>query len=408
MTFEYQENKMNKKILLASLLAASQMSFAQSEIQWIDAPELKTLSQLPQEKSLTANKWQQDAVRYNMDLTGQDIKASKNSGFVAESKSFYMDVSGKQLNAGFNIPVYSNTAVIRLSSLNRTTVLDGSQIALTQDKSNISTKVMATGSDLKEIGMEVPENTIAMKVTHQPGNLQLKLNNNDKALDDKFIVHVFEPDSPYRLAVATSKQTYQAGETLTVKANLLNDKASLPMQMQGYITKPNGEKFADLNFKADKFGQIKAELPQLPFASQEDGLWEVHTVAQGNVAGNEILRDVSTSFAVTVPTAQFNGQLNMSDTEITLGVENLLAARYEINGLLMGHDKAGQQKPIAMLMSADWLKQGTHNISFELPQELIKTSGLVAPFVVKNVSLKNQTLMSPVQEVTAGFTFDIQ
>lgn len=399
---------MKKKILLVSLLAASQMSFADSQIQWIDAPEMKTLSQLPQEKSITANKWQKDSVRYNMDLVGQDLQQAKNAGFVAESKSFYMDVSGKQLSAGVNIPVYSNTAVIRLSSLNRTTVLDGSQIALTQDKSNISTKVMATGSDLKEIGMEVPENTIAMKVSHQPGNLQLKINNNDKALDDKFILHVFEPDSPYRLAVTTSKQTYQAGETLTVNADLLNDKTSLPMQMQGYITKPNGEKFADLSFKADKSGHMQAQLPQLPFASQQDGLWEVHTVAQGKVAGHDILRDVSSSFAVTVPTAQFTGQLNMTDTEITIGVENLLAARYEINGLLMGHDKAGQQQPIAMLMSADWLDKGTQSLSFELPQELIKSSGLVAPFVVKDVNLKNQSLMSPVQNVTAGFTFDMK
>ena len=403
-------NKYNlkKTTMLVSLLAASHIGMAASDILWVEAPEMKPLHSLQQQKASAANQWQQQAVQYNFSLIGEEIKAAKNTGFVAESKSFYMDVNGVELVAGISIPVASNTAVIRISSIDEKVQLQGQQVELSQLSTPLSTSVMATGEQLNKLGMPVAENTVAFKVNHQPGSLQLKLNQISPSKDTKFVIHVLEPDSPYSLTMTTAKQLYQAGETLTVKAALLHENGNLPISMQGYISQPNGEKFADLKFKVNKSGQMVADLAQLPFQSMNEGLWEVHTIAKSEVAGQTILRDVSSAFAVSVPTAQFNGQLTLSKAGINLGVNNILSSRYEASGILMGHDDAGNPQPIAMLMTADWLKQGEATLSFKLPQDLINESGLQAPFLVSQLSLKNQSLMAPVQQINSGFQFDIK
>ncbi|MGJ8663757.1 MAG: DUF4785 domain-containing protein, partial [Marinicella sp.] len=344
-----KNTRINKTIMTFSLLAVSQLSMAEAEISWIESPEVKTLKSLAQSETIDKNQWQSDAVQYNINLIGDEIKTNENKGFIAESKSFYMDFNGYKLNAGVDIPVWSKSAVIRLSALQTNIELKSSQLELTQGSKTISTEIMATGEQLNKLGMPVAENTLAMKVNHEPGLLHLKLNNSQS--DAQFVLHVLEPESPYRLAMTTAKQLYQAGDTLTVKAELLAEQGHLPMQMKGYISQPNGEKYADLEFKADGTGQMIANLSQLPFQSMNNGLWEVHTIAKSEVDGQLVMRDLSSAFAVAVPTAQFNGQLKFSGTEIELGVNNEMASRYEANGVLMGHDKAGNQHPIAMLMT---------------------------------------------------------
>ena len=403
-----KSNNIHKKIILASLLAASQFSLAESSINWIEAPAIKTLPSLQQTKAVTANEWQNEVVQYNIDAIGSDIKTVENKGYVAESKSFYMDVNGIDLSKGIDIPVASNSAVIRISSLAENIQIDGSQIELSQGQTQIAKNVMATGEELNSLGMAVPEHTIALKVSHQPGDLRLQINGLKTTSNDRFVIYVLEPESPYRLAMTTTKQLYQAGETLTVKAELLTDDEKLPVSMHGYISQPNGEKFADLKFTTDVDGEMSASLAQLPLAALSNGLWEVHTIAKSESTGQTILRDVSSAFAVTVPTAQFNGQLKMTQTEIELGIDNNMSSRYEASGLLMGQDKAGHAQPIAMLMTADWLVQGDTKLSFKLPQDLITQSGLTAPFVVTQLNLKNQSLMAPVQQLDSGFQFSMK
>ncbi|TDR17562.1 DUF4785 domain-containing protein [Marinicella litoralis] len=403
-----KNHNIHKTIILASLLAASQTSLAESSITWVKAPQMKTLPSLQQTKAATATQWQQQPVQYNIDAIDKVITAAENQGYVAESKSFYMDVNGADLTKGIDIPVASHSAVIRISSMGENIQIDGSQIELSQGPTQISKQVMATGEELNSIGMAVPEHTVAMKINHQPGALRLKLNGLKTANNDRFVIHVLEPESPYRLAMTTSKQLYQAGDTLTVKAELLAADSKLPIAMQGYISRPNGEKYADLKFTTDGDGQMVANLAQLPLASLNDGLWEVHTIAKSENADQTILRDVSSAFAVTVPTAQFNGQLKMTHAEIKLGIDNHMSSRYEASGLLMGHDKTGNAQPIAMLMTADWLSQGEATLSFKLPKLLINKSGLSAPFLVTQLNLKNQSLMAPVQQIDSGFQFNMK
>ncbi len=153
---------------------------------------------------------------------------------------------------------------------------------------------------------------------------------------------------------------------------------------------------------------MTAGLADLPFASMYDGLWEVHTIAKSEHHGQTILRDVSSAFAVSVPTAQFNGQLSLSKTEISLGIDNKMESRYEASGILMGQDKAGNPQPITVLMTADFLNHGESTLSFKVPHDLINKSGLSAPFQVTHLKLNNQSLMAPVQTVESGFQFSIK
>ncbi|HFC30833.1 MAG TPA: DUF4785 family protein, partial [Oceanospirillales bacterium] len=132
------------------------------------------------------------------------------------------------------------------------------------------------------------------------------------------------------------------------------------------------------------------------------GLWEVHVFAKSNDKNTEIMRDAQTSFAVNLNTAAFTNDLNLQENKLTLGVNVGVEGRYEVRGVLMGTNKAGQLQPIGMTMVAAWLNTGTQSINLPLDKSLIDESNLSAPFVIKNVQLTNQTYLAPVQTIKAG------
>ena len=216
------------------------------------------------------------------------------------------------------------------------------------------------------------------------------------------MVHVFEPESHHVLALSTTKQNYLSGEDIVVKAELSEFGESLPLKAAGYITTPSGEKVHDLLFKTDEKGGFQAVLNGLKGQSLTGGLWEVHTVTETNVNGQKIMRDASTAFAVNLASAQFSGELSVNRGQLNFGIQNVLAARYEISGTLLGHDEKGQKQPIALMMVAQWLEAGQTSLSFDWPVGLVKSSGLKPPFVISQLALKNQSSMVPVQRMEAG------
>ena len=391
----------NKKITMSWLLVVMSMTVS-AELRWLEEPTAQKLS-VGIEKSMAVNVTR-ERVAFNQSLIGQAHSVFQNQGFKAESKQYWMDSDAKQLSQGVNLPLSSSTAIIRINPLNMTDkaqVIDEQQVELSMAGVTLKATTFVNAEQLKSTGMSVSEQTVALKVKVSSGDLKLKVNGL-KDSKSQFVIHVFEPESDHVLAVKTAQQNHAVDADIIISADMKDAAGSVPLKVRGYVTAPNGEKAQDLKFMLSKKGDYQAVLSKLQGQPMVNGLWEVHTFTEALVNGQKVLRDASTAFAINIASAQFNGQLKADGGQVNVGIENVLGARYEISGTLLGYDREGNQKPIALMMSAQWLEAGQTSLSFDWPVALIKSSGLKAPYEITQLALKNQSLMAPVQRVEGG------
>jgi hypothetical protein len=350
---------------------------------------------------------EQQAVKFHYSLLGSEPLSDNNQGYLAESKQYWLNTTASKLGQGIQLPVTSDLAVIRINPLNPSTSsksLNQQDIVINQFDQTLTVDVFANSEQLKATGMPVSDHTVALKVRTQPGMLTLSMPTATKSLTkgDTFVVHVFEPNSDYSLQLKTSQQQYAANQLITVNSQMLSQQGAHQMSIQGYITQPNGKKVADLNFQPHKNGDYQASTDQLTGQSLAHGLWEIHTVASSNINGLKVMRDVSTAFALSLPTARINQQMAVNNHVLKLGLDVAVAGRYELSGVLSGINNQGEKQPIAMLMSAAQLNKGQVALNLDLPQDLIHQSGFKGPFVVDHINLKNQSLMVPVQQLSSS------
>lgn len=353
------------------------------------------------------------AVSFSYKLEAETALDFNNKPFVGNSRQYWLDSTGNKLLQGIQLPVTGGDTIIRISPLsnNKSVQLTASMIQIQNNGKDANIQVFADSADLKATGAAFSDNSIALKVQSQPGSLNLKLDNFDG--NTPFVIHVFEPKSTYVLSLAATKATFNANQEININTQMLAADKSIQSSLQGYINRPDGSVLGELKFNQNKNGSYSAKLPAIGAQGLAQGLWEVHVFAKSNDKGIEIMRDVQTSFAVNLNTAEFNNTLKMSTNNIEVGINVGLEGRYEVRGVLMGTNKAGKMQPIAMTMTADWLTAGQKSIALKLDSKLIAESGLTAPFSLKNVQLTNQTYLAPVQTIKSGinitgFDFDVE
>ena len=400
--------KLVKNITLLSLMSLSTIGLAQYTAQWTTAPQnIDLVNSQSLKNGMQPVNHEQQPVTFHYSLLGHEPLADNNQGYLAESKQYWLNTSAEKLSRGIELPVTSDLAVIRINPLNPTKSsgsLNQQDIVIKQFDQTLNVDVFANTEQLKATGMPVADHTVAMNVNTQPGLLHLSMPTATKSLSkgDTFVVHVFEPNSDYVLQLKTSQQQYAANQTIKISSQLLSQQGVNDMSISGYITQPNGEKVADLSFQPNKKGDYHATIDQLTGQSLAQGLWEIHSIATSEVNGLKVMRDVSSAFALSLPTARINPQITVNNHALKLGLDVAQAGRYEVSGVLSGMDANGEKQPIAMLMSAAQLNKGQASLNLDLPSDLIRQSGFQGPFVVDHISLKNQSLMVPVQQLNAA------
>ncbi len=394
-----------KIISMLSLLGLANLTSAQVDANWLESPKQIPLLTAVATKALAKPvNHERTPITYNYSLIGTAPLNYNNQGYVAESKQYWLNAKAGQLNSGIKLPITSDLAVIRINPLQQLKSSGGlnqNQVKVTQFDQELAVSSFVSGDQLKATGMSVTDQTVAFKVNTVPGELTLMLSGAVKSTGD-YVIHVFEPNSDYSLQLQTKQTQFNSEEAFKVQAQMQSSTGPSDMNIQAYISQPNGEKFSDLKFKKSTNGDYEAQLSALPGRSLAHGLWEIHSIASSEINGLKVMRDVSSAFAVEMPTARFNRQLVVEAKTMNIGLDVAIEGRYEVSGVLSGFTKDGIKQPIAMLMTAKWLTTGSHQLGLDLPMKLIKESGLQDPFLVEQVSLKNQTLMVPVQQVNAG------
>jgi len=396
-----------RKSLVALGLAFSTLALAaEPQVKW-NAPVAADQSLLQKSASVDAPiiNDNREPVVFSYPIGADQVLDFSPPVHTEKSRQYWLDSTGDKLATGVKLPLTGGETVIRISPLSagKAVSLNAGQVQLQAGGKVVPLDVFADAQSVKRTGVPFPANTVAFKAHLPPGKAVLKVT----GLGDKVpvVVHVFEPESSQVLELATSKATFSANEAIQVIAAVRDGQSTQDARWQGYISLPDGRVAGELKFTRRADGRFQASLPVSELTGLANGLWTAHVFA----ANDKVMRDAQTAFAVNLPVAGFTGRLEArldktGSPQVRIGINVAREGRFEVSGILFGHDANGKAEPFAVAQSAAWLPSGKQSLDLPIDAGLLASSGLKAPFEIRQVQLKDQSRLAPVQTVVEGIT----
>lgn len=337
---------------------------------------------------------------------GQAIEAPQP--FVQESREYWTNVEAAELQRGLRIDTTAPGAVIRISPAlgSRPTPLaiDDFQLQVggRELPANQAFEVAADHAALQAAGTDFPSGTIAFRLRPELGDGAVQLRNANAT--GRYLVHVFEPESPVRMLLTSGRDLALNGGQLEISGRLFDGDRPLQAQrLGGLLTSPDGRSF-DLEFSSNADGELLARVDLPDAASALPGLWEVHAFAVHEGRGRTVMRDAKTAVSVVAPTGRLVGDYRVDRSDglrFDLDVETATEGRYEVRAVLFGTDGSGQLRPMANAHSAAWLDQGGGTIGLHFPAEVMG-SGFQAPFELRELALSDQGRIARLEHRASG------
>lgn len=320
--------------------------------------------------------------------------------FVRESREYWLDASEAQLRAGVRLPTTANEALVRISPHGGNgAALDADGLVVRANGRSYAgreaTQSVADADALRSAGMDVPAGTVIAKLAPIVGSGEIELA--APAATGRYLVHVYEPASTQVFTLGAVRDTVVAGDAITIKANFAG---AAPKNASGVLSAPDGHT-QNVDFRFAEDGSLVATI--VPDAAHAGGpaLWEVHAFAQGDMGKQRVLRDARTAFAVTAPTARFNGRVDASNGRagfaFKVGIEAASASRYQASGVLYGRADNGEAKPAAYAQSAAWIEAGDGAIVLTFDAAALAAGKLTGPYELRDLRLVNQADMSVIE-----------
>lgn len=318
------------------------------------------------------------------------------------SRGYWVDTSGAELARGVDLPITAAGAVIRISALDA-----GSRVALSPESLSLSVNGrsveaefgsdgIATGSDMRSQGMSVPESSLAFQLSRDASAGLLTIGHRGLPADQALVIHVHEPESPWVAQLGLSRQNMLSGEPLAFDLSIGDGRERLqPGSIQAVLVSPDAAQSWPLS--VNRNGQLVLDAAPLAARSQVGtGLYEAHVYTEAQIKGLTVRRDLTLALNIAPAIARFDGSAQDSRKDglsLTLGVETSAAGRYQVNAEIYGTDARGQLRPAAFVQSAAVLGAGRGQIQLDVGQNLLSSSGLSAPFEVRNLMLLDQGRM---------------
>jgi len=337
-------------------------------------------------------------------------KLFASAPFVAQSREFWTKLEAGELSKGYRFNTTAPGALVRISPAEgEKAALNVSSLSLRINGRDVdaSSAIIASANaeQLKAAGAAFSAGTLAFRIAHDLGVGEVEVS--AKNAKGRYLVHVFEPDSPFALDLQANTDRALAGGSLTLSAKLANADTALDAEsLGGVITAPSGESF-NVRFKRAADGRYLAKVSLPENAGNGMELWEAHAFAVGKIGNALVPRDVKTSFAVSRPTAKFGSEARVdtkAGVQVSLPVEAASAGRYEVRGVLYGTAADGSLKPFAVGHSARWLEAGKADITLKFGNELVP-AGVGAPFELRDVSLNDQSRLGQLETRSRALRF---
>jgi hypothetical protein len=330
---------------------------------------------------------------------------ARPTAHVAESREYWIDATGDELQRGVNLSTTAKGALIRISPhADNHSRLDASSLGIAASgKRYASADAISAAADedaLRAAGMDAPQGSLVVKLKDSVGAGTIELTASNA--QGKYLIHVFEPASPVVLNLQATTDTVIAGESIRFVAQVAGG-AKLE-RISGLISSPNGHS-QSVDFVRQRDGSYVANARPDTAHAGGHGLWEVHAFGVATFNKQDVQRDARTAFAVSTPTARLDGSIKnqraalgkSADKTISLGVETASASRYQLAGVLYGTAADGTLRPAVVAHSAKWLDAGSGTIDLRFDAAEIAKAGVKAPFELRDLRLINQADMSLIE-----------
>lgn len=391
--------------LIAAFALATGSAMAGTNIEWLPTGErdLVTDRLSVNLDSIPASAHTETAAISFAWPASADRRSEPAPAVMAESRQYWYDTDSHSLAKGIELPISAPGAVIRLSALE-----SGSQLQLDAQHLELSVNGLmlehaslehvASGRQMRDQGLSVPEDSLAFKLpAHaEAGSLQIRMQH--AGVRTPMVVHVFEPESPWAARLATSRQTFLAGQDISLDLVLTDGEQELTVdRVQALLVSPDVSESWTL--EQTEQGRLQGTA-QLASATTAPGLYEAHVYAEHDEGGVTIRRDLKLAFGIAPASGRFTGEVKQQGAGFALdiGVEVAVDGRYQVNGEIYGTNGFGQLEPLAFAQSATTLSAGEGVIRLELDPASVSSSGLSAPFEVHNLQLLDQGRMYLLEE----------
>jgi len=399
--------KLVKTLISSSLLVAASMASAQ--VQWLPMSENdlsanqldRNARNLPASAHIESQAvnfaWSPERAAQGRPFRGGPTPASSDRP-EATSQGYWVDITGAQLARGVNLPISAPGAVVRISALENQSriALSANELQIAVNGRAVGAEFGASGSDLRGQGMTVPEATLAFRLGRGSDAGELTLRHGGVPADQALVVHVHEPNSPWIARLGLPRQNVLSGESLSFDLSLGDARQSLqPDSIQAVLVSPDAGQTWPLT--ASRSGElVLAAAPTAARSQPGAGLYEAHVYTETAVNGITIRRDLTLALNIAPAIARFDGSVRQGRSDglnLGLGVETLAPGRYQVNAEVFGTDARGQLQPMAFVQSAAVLGAGRGQIQLDIDADLLRASGLKAPYEVQNLMLLDQGRM---------------
>lgn len=329
---------------------------------------------------------------------------ARPAAYVSESREYWIDATGTELQRGVSLSTTSKGTLIRISPrVGSSVAIDASTLGISSaGRRYASADALSATADqdaLRAAGMDVPQGSVVVKLKDSVAAGRIELS--AATAQGDYLIHVFEPASPVVLSLQALKDTVLAGETIQFKANIVGG-AKLD-RLSGLISSPSGHS-QSADFVRQRDGSFIASIKPDAAQAGGHGLWEFHAFGNATLDTLDVQRDARTAFAVSVASARLDGSIAALPAQgksaaltMRIGVEAGNASRYQLAGVLYGTLADGSLRPAVVAHSATWLEAGKASIDLKFDAEAIAQAGIGAPYEVRDLRLINQADMSLIE-----------
>jgi hypothetical protein len=355
------------------------------------------------------------AVHFSQRISTNKPISFKAKGYTSISDEYWFEATGKQLKTGVELAISTPGALVRLSGKHakdkyspQTKGIDPSSVQLFKNNKKLSTPFSQKVSQQEFATANIFPNSSAMKLKSELGKGVFTLKVNDY-LDDnqRYVVNVKEKNAEHKLHLSLAKQSYIQGEKINFTSQLKATSTNKQILTQGrpaaYIKTLSGGRMM-LNFTQNG-NEFEFTVPTSLAPTKRGQLFELYVETETKTKGLKVKRNAKVAFSVAQPTARIEGvaKLNQDNPTVTsfvdINLQVVSEGRYEISAMIYGSRGKKLSLPFMLSRSAYYLTPGEHTVKLQLDTNIIRDSGLKAPFTVKNIRLMDQSRMALLQQM---------
>lgn len=336
-------------------LQANAYNLPQHPIKSYDCTVCNTLSH-----ENLQDRWQTAAVPLN--------NAGSN---LQKSYSYTQRVTAAQLEQGILLPIHAPGAVVHITPLEDKAIpalelkSTSSQFMSLKDASSLYSQDEAIDKSLK-IG---PHQTmLQIKPELGLGNFIIKSKKTKSQNEaSAYLINVFEKYSLIYLQVEPAALQYQYGDQFSATITLKDNEKSYPIEsINATLTGPNDQSIP-LKLKEIKRNQYQASAFLLSDVNTHGDNWYVEVDVITELEENSPThRTGRAAFSYSIPSAGLVSIQKISSKPLTLTVtaDVATASRYALQSILYKKNAQGENIPIEITQSAQWLEPGKQIIKF--------------------------------------------